>query len=86
MTDVNVQCFIRDKWKCRCCGNRSNLMAHHIVYRSHQGPNELQNLLTLCSACHRGHHDGKLGIEILQTLGENDVVIKFTRKGMWKPK
>ena len=84
MTDINVQCFIRDKWKCRNCGFRQNLHAHHIQFRSHGGKNELQNLISLCNSCHRSLHDGKLLLEVLQHL-VTDNVIKFTRKGNWKP-
>jgi hypothetical protein len=80
-----IKVLQRDGFKCRNCGSRNNLMIHHIVYRSHQGGNEMNNLLTLCASCHSGHHLGHLGIEVLQTLGENDVVIKFTRKGNWRP-
>lgn len=76
--------FLRDGFKCRHCGFRGNLHAHHIVYRSHQGPNEENNLITLCNSCHRGIHDGKLKLDILQVL-EYDVVVKFTRKEGWKP-
>ena len=84
MTSLNVQCFIRDGWKCRCCNFRGNLHAHHIKFRSQGGKDELCNLVTLCANCHRGLHDGKLLLEVLQHL-VTDNVIKFTRKGNWKP-
>lgn len=43
------------------------------------------NLITLCSSCHiDGVHGGKLLLEVLEVL-ENDVVVKFTRVGKWKP-
>jgi len=81
---VGGEAIKRDGFKCRHCRMRQGLHAHHVVYRSHQGPDELNNLITLCSACHRGHHDGKLGIEIVEVLSR-DVVVKFTRKSGWKP-
>jgi 5-methylcytosine-specific restriction endonuclease McrA len=82
---LSLQVLNRDGYKCRNCGFRNTLCLHHLIYRSHGGEDTMENLITLCNFCHKSHHDGKLGIEVLQTLGENDVVIKFTRKGNWRP-
>jgi len=76
--------YIRDGWKCRNCKSRNNLMAHHVVFRSHQGPDALNNLLTLCSSCHRGLHDGKLELLVITTT-ETDLTVKFSIIGNWKP-
>lgn len=46
----------RDDWRCQRCGGRSRLEVHHIQFRSHQGPDREENLLTLCSDCHRRKH------------------------------
>lgn len=54
------QVFIRDDWRCQLCGRRSNLQAHHLRYRSHQGPDSPANLLTLCADCHRREHHESL--------------------------
>ena len=47
----------RDGWKCQSCGSRTNLQVHHLVYRSHLGADESDNLMTLCANCHRRQHD-----------------------------
>jgi hypothetical protein len=53
--------YARDGWRCTVpgCSSYRNLHAHHIVYRSHQGGEELCNLTTLCAWHHpRGVHAG----------------------------
>jgi hypothetical protein len=54
----------RDGGRCRVPGCRSarGLEVHHIVHRAHGGTHETANLVTLCSACHQAHHDGRLAI------------------------
>lgn len=42
----------RDLNRCRACGNSQLLAVHHIVFRSHGGPNEPWNLISLCKKCH----------------------------------
>jgi len=84
MTSMNVQCFIRDNWRCRHCNFSNALHAHHIIFRSHGGEDKLSNLISLCNSCHAGIHQGKLKLEVLEIL-ENNVVVKFTRQGNWKP-
>jgi len=58
-----VKVFIRDDWKCRYCGNRERLHPHHIKFKSQGRKDSLDNLVTLCSNCHRRVHDGKLKIK-----------------------
>jgi 5-methylcytosine-specific restriction endonuclease McrA len=81
---VSRACYTRDGWKCRHCANRNGLHPHHFIYKSHQGTDTLDNLLTLCGACHRGHHDGHLDIVLVDKL-VNDLRVRFIRKGNWKP-
>jgi 5-methylcytosine-specific restriction endonuclease McrA len=52
--------FRRDGYKCRYCGRRNNLHAHHVVYRSHGGADTEENLITLCSEHHEDIHRGRL--------------------------
>ena len=57
--------FERDRWWCTApaCSARRNLHRHHIVYRSHEGPDEAWNLTTLCAWHHqRGVHGTGLKI------------------------
>lgn len=52
----------RDGWKCLSCGEKTNLVAHHIVPFSECA--ELQtvisNGITLCDRCHKMIHKGVL--------------------------
>lgn len=79
----------RDNHRCRSCGFRNTLTVHHIVFRSHSGPDETWNLITLCNACHNGIHkdvkDGVFGLVIEQPADANGFV-KFTRNWNWVPK
>lgn len=84
MDNLYQLCFRRDSWRCRHCGDRNALHPHHVIYRSHQGPNELNNLITLCAQCHMAHHNGKLKIEFLDKTDDN-VIVYFRRVKDWKP-
>lgn len=75
----------RDGYKCRHCGYRQNLHAHHIVYRSEMGPDESWNLVTLCNACHDGVHSNGLIIDETQPGKGADSELTFTRLEGWKP-
>lgn len=81
---VSTAVYQRDGWKCRHCNNRNGLHPHHVEYAGHCGPDSLNNLITLCWKCHRGHHDGKLTIEVVEQTATN-IVVKFWRVGGWKP-
>lgn len=43
----------RDNYQCSVCGKTTGLEVHHIVKVKHGGTNEMDNLITLCSSCHR---------------------------------
>ena len=43
------------------CGHTQFLEVHHLVPRSLGGPNDLENLICLCSACHKLLHENKAG-------------------------
>jgi len=52
--------FDRDGWQCRvpgCCAY-GPLHLHHIVFRSHGGGDEPENLVSLCDFHHKALHDG----------------------------
>ncbi|MET0324069.1 MAG: HNH endonuclease signature motif containing protein, partial [Ilumatobacteraceae bacterium] len=53
----------RDK-KCRVpgCTQTRWLQVHHIEHRGDGGPDDTPNLVALCPADHRLHHQGRLGI------------------------
>lgn len=84
----------RDHYRCRSCGFRNGLAAHHIVFRSHQGPDTFANLVTLCTSCHNGiHRDVKHGVFGLVILWDDALPnadatggISFQRNWGWRPK
>lgn len=46
-------CYERDRWQCRRCGRRQYLTPHHLIKRSDQRLDTLDNLVTLCVDCHQ---------------------------------
>ena len=46
----------RDAWRCQRCGARSNLEVHHKEFRSQNGDDSEENLITLCAGCHSLAH------------------------------
>ncbi len=55
---LRQQILDRDGWKCQHCGRRDQLQIHHLVRRSQMGPDTEDNLMTVCSDCHRQLHLG----------------------------
>ena len=54
--EISKQVKRRDGYICGNCGSTTNLHAHHIVPRSKGGTDNLSNLRTLCSNCHKILH------------------------------
>ncbi len=65
---------VRDGCVCAnpCCGRRSSLHAHHVVYRWRRGPTEMWNEVCTCVVCqspssrparHRGEAGGRLAVD-----------------------
>ena len=51
--------FRRDGWKCRRCGKRGRLEAHHEPpLRKGADPYDLAGIVTLCRGCHIERHRG----------------------------
>jgi 5-methylcytosine-specific restriction endonuclease McrA len=53
---LRKQVLRRDGWRCQSCGAMCNLEVHHKTFRSHQGEDSAQNLITLCKRCHARQH------------------------------
>lgn len=47
------RCLLRDNYRCRICKNTKRLHIHHVKPISYGGRHSLQNLITLCKACHK---------------------------------
>jgi len=56
------RCYAAGGWRCQApgCTARMRIEDHHIVYRSHQGSNDLWNQLCLCRAHHQQGEHGEL--------------------------
>ena len=49
----------RDAYTCQCCGKKNcRLEVHHIRFKSDGGTDDEENLITLCTDCHKGIHAG----------------------------
>ena len=83
--EIALKVYMRDNWKCRHCNFTSGLQPHHVIFKSQRGSDELNNLICLCYSCHHGLHEHNLKLYILKVL-EDNVLVKFKRKGDWKPK
>lgn len=67
--EYNVRQYVlrRDKYTCQCCGshptslNPVKLHVHHIESRK-TGGNSPDNLITLCSDCHKAIHEGTISL------------------------
>ena len=46
----------RDGWRCQRCGSCKDLQVHHMQPRSQLGGDVEENLITVCSVCHREIH------------------------------
>ena len=69
--------FERDRWRCTvpACTARKNLHRHHIVYRSHEGPDDAWNLTTLCAWHHQRGEHGK-GLRV-RGRAPDDLVVEL---------
>jgi 5-methylcytosine-specific restriction endonuclease McrA len=50
----------RDGYRCTGCGCLGPLQVHHKQRRSQGGGDELENLVSLCLACHKAAHPERL--------------------------
>jgi 5-methylcytosine-specific restriction enzyme A len=53
---LRLQVLARDRYQCQLCGKRSNLEVHHQQSRARGGKDQIDNLISLCSNCHRQLH------------------------------
>jgi len=61
MSDYRQKC-LREKGKaCRGCGDTRHIEVHHID--GDRSNNDIQNLIPLCTACHRAIHDADVDLD-----------------------
>lgn len=65
---ANTKAYVlnRDKYTCQYCKGKSKdsrLEVHHIIFRSHGGSDEEENLITLCKTCHDDLHEGEIALK-----------------------
>ena len=58
---IKTAVYDRDGGQCVICGN-TNVEAHHVVFRSQGGKDEIGNLVCLCNKHHKMAH-GTWGIQ-----------------------
>jgi len=65
-TRLRREVLARDKHRCQApgCDRTRFLEVHHIVARNRGGSNQVDNLVTLCAACHRLWHERGGGIAV----------------------
>ena len=57
----------RDNYTCQSCKGKSKdnrKEVHHIIFRSNNGSDDPENLITLCKSCHDSLHDNKLNLNL----------------------
>lgn len=48
--------FERDGYRCQGCGTSKKLRGHHVRYRKNLEHCTVDDIQTLCEACHKRHH------------------------------
>jgi 5-methylcytosine-specific restriction endonuclease McrA len=74
---VRREVLARDKHRCQApgCGRTRFLEVHHIASRQQGGSNDKENLMTLCSSCHRLWHERGSGI-VVETPSKTELTRK----------
>jgi hypothetical protein len=67
---ANIKAYVlnRDKYICQNCKGKSKdsrLHVHHIIFRSNNGGDEPENLITLCKKCHDDVHLCRISLKFL---------------------
>jgi hypothetical protein len=66
---ANIKAYVltRDNYTCQHCKGKSKdrrLEVHHIQFRTNNGSNEPENLITLCKTCHDKVHHANLKLKL----------------------
>ena len=80
--NLRIACLMRDMYTCQNCGKTHvRLETHHIVFKERGGKDSLTNLLTLCEACHKKVHEGKVTLKAAGASGHLDQIAQRTMQG-----
>ncbi len=80
--NLRIACLMRDGYACQNCGKKQGrLEAHHLIYKERGGKDSLTNLLTLCEACHKKVHEGKVMLKVTGVSGHLDQIAQRTMQG-----
>ena len=52
----------RDLYVCQVCGSKLKPEGHHIINYQYGGAADVDNIVTLCQACHKAVHRGAIDI------------------------
>lgn len=53
---------------CEACNNKVVVDIHHVIFKSHNGKDNIENLIGLCRVCHVEAHDNKEYNQHLKTI------------------
>ena len=53
---------VRDYFTCQACGSKEYVEGHHILEHQFLGSAIADNIVTLCSKCHKEVHRGNIDI------------------------
>ncbi len=78
---VRRKVMVRSRHRCQRpgCGHTRFLEVHHLVPRSRGGSNDLDNLICLCSGCHKLLHEDKAGFLVKSP----QMAYKWNSSGSW---
>lgn len=85
----NVKAYVlhRDNHKCQrkgCKSKDQHLEVHHIVFRSNGGTDTPDNLVTLCSTCHKSLHAGEWELKTSRSKTKHATEMGIVRSNLLK--
>ena len=84
--DVQEKVLKRDNYECQVCKRRKNIQIHHIIKQKNGGSNDMNNLVTLCSSCHRHIEIGDIphAVELCFENVRKQYLVEDTKKANTK--
>ena len=69
-SEIKKRVLLRDGRKCKKCGSEDDLHFHHVYEYSKGGLHEVDNLILLCSSCHKDEHKKSKAYPLFGSDGE----------------